>query len=91
MEVECFLISQSMITDYKWKRWPKKIEKKFRSKEAIDVNEREYLLEIDLQYPQEIHEQQGDFPIALSPLMLSSKQGRIVMFGLVVLKKKSVG
>ena len=42
----------------------KKLKKKLRNKEAIDINEKGVFLELDLEYPKEIHEQECDFPLA---------------------------
>ena len=46
------------------KAFTKIIEKKLKNKEAIDINERGMFLEVDLEYPKEIHEKHGDFPMA---------------------------
>ena len=64
MEIRCFMIFQHKITDQKGKGSPYKLRKKLRNKEAIDINERGMSLEVDLEYPKEIHEQHGDFPMA---------------------------
>ena len=52
--------------DYKLenKDFIKRIEKRLRYKEPIYMNERGMFLEVDLEYPNDIHSQHGDFPLA---------------------------
>ena len=41
-----------------------KIEKKLKNNQIININERGMFLEVDLEYPKEIHRQHEDFPMA---------------------------
>ena len=46
------------------KSFIKKIEKKLKNHVPIDMNERGMFLEVDLEYPEGIHNQHEDFPMA---------------------------
>ena len=46
------------------KSFIKKIERKLKNHVPIDMNERGMFLEVDLEYPEGIHNQHEDFPMA---------------------------